>query len=64
MALLNIAKTYARQIMRGNKTFNNVPESMKEQVKEELIKMGAPKEFYTEPSNGTVYTEEDLFGYK
>ena len=44
MALLNIAKTYARQIMRGNKIFNNVPESIKEKVKEELIKMGAPKE--------------------
>lgn len=48
MALLNIAKTYARQIMRGNKIFNNVPESIKEQVKEELIKMGAPKEMYGE----------------
>lgn len=58
MALLNIAKTYARQIMRGNKTFNNVPESMKEQVKEELIKMGAPKEMYE-----TVYTENDLVGF-
>ena len=57
MALLNIAKTYARQIMRGNKTFDSVPTSMKEQVKEELIKLGAPKEMYE-----TVYTEDDLIG--
>lgn len=58
MALLNIAKTYARQIMRGNKTFNNVPESIKEQVKEELIKMGAPKEMYE-----IFYTENDLISF-
>lgn len=48
MTFLNLAKIYARQIIQGNKVFNNIPESIKKQVKEELIKLNAPKKLYEE----------------
>jgi hypothetical protein len=35
-----IAKVYADLIRKGEKTFNDVPEKLKEQVKQALIDMG------------------------
>ena len=48
MAFENIAKIYAKFVVKGTKKFKNLPESIKEQVKQELIKMNAPESLYTE----------------
>ena len=48
MTFLNLIKIYAKQIIQGNKVFNNVPENIKKQVKEELIKLNASKKLYEE----------------
>ena len=38
MTFLNLIKIYAKQIIQGNKVFNNVPENIKKQVKiDELV---------------------------
>ena len=36
----NIAKIWAKNIVEGNKTFNDVPKKLKEYVKEWLIELG------------------------
>ena len=40
MAVSAIAKIYARRIERGEISFDQIPLSIKEQVKEELMKQG------------------------
>ena len=36
----NIAKIWAKNIIEGNKTFNDVPTKLKEYVKEWLVELG------------------------
>ena len=48
MAFENIAKIYAKFVVKGTKKFKNLPDNIKEQVKQELIKMKAPENLYSE----------------
>lgn len=43
-----MAMVYATLILYGKKTFADVPESLKPQVKQILIDLGAPPETYGE----------------
>ena len=47
MAFENLAKIYAKFVKKEEKKFADVPNSIKEQVKAELIKMKAPAELYS-----------------
>ena len=43
-----MAVVYATLIIKGKKTFAQVPDKIKEQVKEVLIDLEAPEELYAE----------------